>query len=665
MPNALATEASLYLRQHADNPVDWQPWGTTALERARVEGKPILLSIGYASCHWCHVMAHESFEDADTASVMNALYVCIKVDREERPDLDRVYQLAHQALARRGGGWPLTVFLDPEDLTPFFAGTYFPREPRYGMPAFADVLRGAHQWWLDHRDEARAQGASLAAFLEELNSGAGAVPGIDAVDEALRRLAHGFDHTHGGFFGAPKFPQHGALELLLAHAGRDADGAAMLRRSLAAMAAGGLQDHLGGGFFRYSVDAAWQIPHFEKMLYDNAQLLPLYAQAAVRFDTTDFAAVARATADFLERDMRLPGGAFASALDADTAGEEGQTYVWTPDEVEALLPADQARLVMARYGLDRPANFEGRHWHLAVAASLEDAWQAAGLSGKDVASRLETARRTLLDARRQRPQPQRDDKILTAWNALAIAGLARAGRALGDEAMLESAARVLEALRRDCFDGDRLYVTAHRVQPAFLDDHAYLLMALLEMLATRFRETDLALAVQVADRLLEQFEDKDGGFFLTAHDQEQLFHRPKPFLDESLPSGNGIAARALLRLGHLLGEPRYLRAAERALAAASEVLRRQPHACATLVQALAEHHQPPTQTVVRLDAGDAATWTEALRRASQEGPLYRLPPDGDLPGVLGSVPAGAAIVCRGTQCSAPLRSPEALLDRLA
>ncbi len=666
MPNALASEPSLYLRQHADNPVDWQPWGEPALDRARSEKRPILLSIGYASCHWCHVMAHESFEDADTAAVMNELFVCIKVDREERPDLDRVYQLAHQALTRRGGGWPLTVFLDPDDLTPFFAGTYFPRQPRYGMPAFIEVLSGARRWWEDNRQEARAQGDSLVAFLQELNAGAAeAVPGMEIVEDALRRLASGFDHEHGGFFGAPKFPQHGSLELLLARAADHPEAPIMLQRSLAAMAAGGLQDHLAGGFFRYSVDARWQIPHFEKMLYDNAQLLPLYAEAVQRFDDASLAQVARDIAAFLIRDMAVPGGAFASALDADSEGKEGTSYVWTPEQVQSLLPAAQAALVSARFGLDGPANFEGRHWHLAVAADTAQAAETAGVQAEHAAALLEEARGALLEARNQRAQPQRDDKVLAGWNALAVIGLTRAGRALDDVAMVDAAQRALDAILRDCMGGEHLFVTAERRQSAFLDDHACLLMALLEMLATRFRPDDLRLAILLADTLLERFEDEAGGFFLGAHDQERLFHRPKPFLDESLPSGNGIAARALLRLGHLLGEPRYLNAAERTLAAAADVLKRQPHACAALVLTLADYHEPPTQTVVNVRTRVSAEWEAAIALAQRAGPVYLLQSVAELPAILGQVPAGSAIVCRGAKCSKPLRFPHELVQALA
>lgn len=666
MPNALARETSLYLRQHADNPVDWLPWSDAALRRARSEQRPILLSIGYAACHWCHVMAHESFEDAATAAVMNELFVCIKVDREERPDLDRIYQLAHQALTQRGGGWPLTAFLDPSDLTPFFAGTYFPREPRHGMPSFIEVLSGARAWWNENRAEARAQGASLTGFLAELDRGISeTVPDLTLVADALRRLGTAFDPTHGGFYAAPKFPQHGCLELLQAHVEGDTDSAQMLRASLRGMAEGGLQDHLGGGFFRYSVDAAWQIPHFEKMLYDNAQLLPLFAQAARQLDEPGFADVAQAIASFLDRDMRLPGGAFASALDADTDGEEGRSYVWTPEEIKALLAREQLRLVTARYGLDRPANFAGRYWHLSLSASVEEASRMAGLAVDASVTQLESARQLLLEARMRRPQPLRDEKFLTAWNALAAAGLTRAGRSLGDTSMIDAGARVLEAICRECFQGDRLFVTADRTQPAFLDEHAFLLAALLEMLATRFRTTDLDLAMRMADTLLERFEDQAGGFFLSAHDQERLFHRPKPYMDESLPAGNGVAARALLRLGHLLGEPRYLDAAERALVAAADVLQRQPHACATLLLALLEYHQPATQTVARLhDEADRA-WRTALDAAERAGPLYRLPDKGELPGILAQVPENTVIICRGTQCSAPLSTPQALLQALA
>ncbi len=382
MPNRLAASTSPYLRQHADNPVDWHPWDADALALARREGKPILLSIGYSACHWCHVMAHECFEHAATAAQMNALFVNIKVDREERPDLDKLYQRAHQALTGRGGGWPLTVFLAPDDLLPFYAGTYFPREARHGLPPFAYVLQQVRGFWDTRRGELRAQNAALAEFLREAAPPSRA-DALDAtpIQRALALYARHFDAANGGHSGAPKFPHAGELELLRAATNTLPDGraAAMRRTTLDAMARRGLFDHVGGGFFRYCVDARWDIPHFEKMLYDNAQLLPLYAEAAAQWPEADFAAVVDATVAWLRRDMQAPGGAFCSALDADSEGEEGRYYLWRREEVQALLGAADVALAARHYGLDRAANFEGEAWHLHAAETPGAIARALGM----------------------------------------------------------------------------------------------------------------------------------------------------------------------------------------------------------------------------------------------------------------------------------------------
>ncbi len=434
MPNRLARETSPYLRQHADNPVDWWPWSDEALAAARAANKPILLSIGYAACHWCHVMAHESFEDEATARVMNALYVNIKVDREERPDIDKVYQLAHQALARRGGGWPLTVFLTPQDLMPFFAGTYFPKAPRYGMPAFVQVIEGVRAWFDSKPDEVRAQNDALAQFLADHARGGAHAAALDdaPIRNALERIAAAFDRENGGHVGGPKFPHAGEIELLLRHARDESISTpaprAMARLTLERMALRGLDDHLGGGFFRYCVDAQWEIPHFEKMLYDNAQLLPLYATAAVVLDDPGFARPADACAAWVAREMIAPHGGFFSSLDADSEGEEGRYYVWERDEVRALLDDDEFAIVEMRYGLDRPPNFEGKAWHLVVSATFEEIGARTSLEPAEARRRLGNAIRKLLVVRDQRVRPGLDDKILTAWNALMIAGAARAAR---------------------------------------------------------------------------------------------------------------------------------------------------------------------------------------------------------------------------------------------
>ncbi|HEY6985435.1 MAG TPA: thioredoxin domain-containing protein [Rhodanobacteraceae bacterium] len=673
MSNRLARETSPYLRQHAENPVDWWPWCDEALALARREKKPILLSIGYAACHWCHVMAHESFEDEATARVMNALYVNIKVDREERPDIDKVYQLAHQALARRGGGWPLTVFLAPDDLMPFFAGTYFPKTPRYGMPAFVQVLEGVRAWFDAKPDEVRAQNDALAGFLADYGRSDTYAAALDdtPIRTALERIAASFDRENGGHVGGPKFPHAGEIELLLAHAREESattpSPRTMAYRTLERIALRGLDDHLGGGFFRYCVDERWEIPHFEKMLYDNAQLLPVYAEAAVVLDEPGFLHPADACAAWVAREMIAPSGGFWSSLDADSEGEEGRYYVWRRDEVRALLDDDEFAIVEMRYGLDRPPNFEGEAWHLVVSAEFEEIGARTSLDPAEARRRLGTAIRKLLAARNQRVRPGLDDKILTAWNALMIAGAARTARRHPDRPLLVEAERALDFLHTHLWRDGRLFAChAGGVAkfPAYLDDHAFLLDALLAMLRVRWNARDFDWAVAIAEVLLERFEDRDGGgFFFTAHDAEGLPQRPKPFIDESLPAGNGVAARALLRLGHLLGETRFLDAAERTLRAGWATLNEAPHACCAMLLALRDFLSPPAHVVLRYrDENALRAWHDGLDSDARELDTYPIPADlPGLPGVLTDQNASdetVAYLCRGTACDPPLTSPE-------
>jgi uncharacterized protein YyaL (SSP411 family) len=705
MPNRLALETSPYLRQHADNPVDWWPWSDEALATARREGKPILLSIGYAACHWCHVMAHESFEDESTARLMNALYVNIKVDREERPDIDKVYQLAHQALARRGGGWPLTMFLTADDLVPFFAGTYFPKTPRYNMPAFAQVLQGVRAWHDDKPDEMRAQNGALARFLAEHAQGSVHAGVLDdaPIRAALARIAQGFDEVNGGHRGGPKFPHASEIELLLsrrppANANRNEHSALlphpavpaalmlpegslrsgpekeehMARLTLARMAERGLADHLGGGFFRYCVDDQWDIPHFEKMLYDNAQLLPLYARASAMFDEPAFAAAASACAGWLARDLQAPAGGLWSSYDADSEGEEGRYYVWQADDVRAALDADEHALVAPYYGLDQAPNFEDHAWHLLIRRPLAEVAASLDIDIDEARRRLAGANAKLLALRARRVRPGLDDKILTAWNALAIGGAARAARWMRTAPLLAEAERALDVLHDKLWVDGRLYAShaaGHTRFPAYLDDHAFLLDALLALLQVRWRARDLDWAIALADTLLERFEDRDGGgFFFTAHDAEALPQRPKPFIDESLPAGNGIAARALLKLGHLLGEARYLDAAERTLRAAWASLSELPHACCAMLSALDEYLQPRTIIVLRADDAEAERWRGAIAHADATGTdRWRIPSTAVLPGILARqahAPGGIAYVCRGPACLPPITDPRELVAQL-
>jgi hypothetical protein len=680
--NRLATETSPYLLQHADNPVEWYPWGHEALERAKSEDKPILLSIGYSACHWCHVMAHESFEDEATAALMNASFVNIKVDREERPDLDRIYQTAHQMLTQRGGGWPLTMFLSPQDHRPFFGGTYFPGAARYGMPAFGDVLQRVAAYYAQHTAEIQRQGDALVqVFGELLPAPAGHDLELSREPLAVARAAlqRDFDGRCGGFGAAPKFPHPMNLEFLLrtwratAEAGQpDLQALYMATLTLTRMAEGGIYDQLGGGFCRYSVDSTWMIPHFEKMLYDNGQLLAVSAQAAVATGDALYRSVAKETADWIRRDMEHPGGGYYSTLDADSEGHEGKFYVWTPDEARSLLDAAEYDVLSRRFGLDREANFEGS-WHLHAFKSMAQVGDETRLTEERATAALDAARVKLLAARDGRVWPGRDEKILTSWNGLAIAGMAAAARALAREEYIESAALAVAFLREHCWYQGRL-LAVHKDGrsrfPAYLDDHAFLAWGLLELLQARWHGPWLAWATELAETLLLHFEDRTaGGFFFTADDQEQLILRPKTFGDDATPSGNGVAARVLIRLGLLLGETRYLDAAERTLRAAWAMLEKYPHAHTSLLMALDELTEPPAIVVLRGPAEELDNWRMELDKLyDPRRVVVAIPSDAtDTPaGLAQKKPQGRTIayLCRGMTCSAPLATLGELLREL-
>ena len=683
--NALANETSPYLLQHADNPVDWQPWGPDALDRARREDKPILLSIGYSACHWCHVMAHESFEDEETAGLMNELYVNIKVDREERPDIDKIYQTAHQLLARRTGGWPLTVMLTPDDHAPFFAGTYFPDAPRHGMPSFRQVLDGVARLYRERRDDIRRQNASLIEALASLDPGTGAEARETPLSDAALRTARAalmqsYDPRHGGFGDAPKFPHPTNIERLMRdYAARptSADGAAGLAAAtftFRKMCGGGLYDHVGGGFCRYSVDAMWMIPHFEKMLYDNGPLLWVAAELHQVSGDAVFARVARETAAWVMREMQSPEGGFYSTLDADSEGEEGKFYVWTPDEVRSLVSEDEYAALASRFGLDRAPNFEGSHWHLHAFREVSDAARDIGAAETEAAERIDRALAKLFEARSHRIRPGRDDKVLTSWNGLMIKGMATAGSILGAPEFIASAERAVDFIRDTMWNDGRLYATYKDGRARFngyLDDYASLADGLLALLASRWSARDLELAVALADAMLEHFEDREnGGFFFTADDHERLIHRPKPMTDDSLPSGNGVAATVLGRLGHLLGDTRYLKAAERVLHAAGEGLERFPHAHTALLVALEEFLDPPEIVVIRAEPGELESWrARASAGYAPRRVVMAIPNDASgLPALLAErAPRGSpvAYVCEGHVCDAPILEFDAFHARLA
>ena len=677
MPNHLVHETSPYLLQHADNPVDWHPWNAEALQLAREQDKPILLSIGYSACHWCHVMAHESFEDASVAAVMNELFVNIKVDREERPDLDQIYQNAHHLLSRRSGGWPLTMFLAP-DGTPFYSGTYFPKQARYGLPGFPDLLSRIAAAYKENRNELAAQSkqliAQLAAFQPEKNATDIA---LDATPIGLAVQQHNedFDPVNGGFGGAPKFLHPAELDLLLrqAHAGHDDRTRHTALFTLQQMALGGLYDQLGGGFFRYSVDAEWNIPHFEKMLYDNGLLLGLYCDAWLSSSVPFFAGIVDQTAAWVMREMQSPQGGYYASLDADSEHEEGKFYVWQRNDIRDLLSADEYALVQPYYGLDSTPNFENHAWNLRVSQPLNEIAQKLGLAEEQAVTLLASAKAKLFAAREQRIRPDRDEKILGSWNGLMIAGMAKAARIFRREDWLHSAQQAMDFVLATLWQDGRLLATHKDGKThlnAYLDDHACLLNAALELMQTEYRPADMDFALRLADALLTRFEDREnGGFFFTSHDHEALIQRNKTGQDNATPSGNGIAAQALLRLAELTGDMRYAEAAERCLKLFFPFMQRAAAHFSSLCTALEAAVQPPSLLVLRGAEKETAAWRAAVAAEYRPGLMCialtgtetGLPPPLDKP----DHALTTAWLCHGTQCLPPITSLAALLAALA
>ena len=649
MPNRLVRETSPYLLQHRDNPVDWYPWGEEALARARAEDKPILVSIGYSACHWCHVMERESFEDAAVAGLMNEHFVCVKVDREERPDIDAIYMEAVQAMTGHGG-WPLNAFLTPDGV-PFHAGTYFPPQPRHGMPAWPQVLEAVARVWAERRDDVRSQAERIvgrlqgAAHLEAADTDVGSVD----LDAAVAALAEGDDAEHGGWGRAPKFPAASVIEFLLRRGETE-----MSLHALRAMAEGGMYDQIGGGFARYSVDEAWVIPHFEKMLYDNALLARAYLHAWQVSGEPFFRRVCEETLDWAIREMRQEEGGFASALDADSEGEEGKYYVWSLDEVRDALGEDLADVAIAYFGMSERGNFEGRNNPV--------------LAGEDP-PRREEIRARLYQARERRVRPGLDDKRLTAWNALMISALADAGAVLGRGDYLQAARDCADFLTTRMRDADgRLLRTYNRGDArlaAYLEDHAFLVEALLTLYEASFDPRWFEEARSVADTMIERFADSErGGFFSTASDHEALIARRKDLEDAPIPSGGSAAAFGLLRLAALTGEHAYEEAAVGALRLLHEVAPQHPTAFGHLLQALDFHLAAVRE--VALVGDDVAALERVVRSAFRPHIVLAGGEPGGVPLLAGRAPVEgrpAAYVCERFACRRPVTEP-AELDAL-
>jgi len=669
--NRLIDATSPYLIQHAHNPVDWYPWGEEALSRARAEDKPILLSIGYSACHWCHVMAHESFEDEAIAERLNQDFVCVKVDREERPDLDDIYMAATLAMNHGQGGWPMTVFLTPEQ-EPFFAGTYFPPTDRWGRPGFTTLLERIAELW---RTDRRALCEQAGRVVEYLREQAVPAPGPDLgrpeIDEAVHQLGDSFDPAFGGFGPAPKFPPTGALLLLLREHTRTGDEAAarMARRTLDAMAQGGMYDQIGGGFCRYSVDERWLVPHFEKMLYDNALLARVYLEAHQALGDSFYRRIAVEVLDYVLAEMTSPEGGFFSATDADSEGEEGKFFVWTPAEVEAVLGAEAARRFCAFYDITEGGNWEGRSIP-NTPLPISEVAHRLGVDEAGLAEELQRSRRRLYEARLGRVPPGLDDKVLTAWNGLMVGALAEGYRVLRDRLYLEAATRaadfVLGRLRND--DGRllRAFRAGRAHLDGYLEDHAHLADALVDLYEAggeaRFLDEALALSEQIRSR----FAAPDGGFLSTGSGHEKLILRHREGHDGAVPNANAIAAQVLVRLSRHLGRPELAAEAERALRSYARAIQQQPRAFIRSLLVADSLLEAPVELALVGAAADEACEALAAELSRHHLPnrivAHHDPAEGEatLPLLVGKSLVGgrpALYVCRDFACRAPATEP--------
>jgi uncharacterized protein len=614
--NALALETSPYLLQHAHNPVQWLPWGPAAFEKARLEDKPILLSVGYSACHWCHVMERESFENLAIAQIMNEFFVPVKVDREERPDVDSVYMNAVQVMTG-SGGWPMTVFLTP-DGKPFYGGTYFPPEDRYGRPGFRRIMESLHDAWTNQREDVLESATDLTKHLggmETLRASNPATADTSVLKAAFAVMTRNFDPTWGGFGQAPKFPNPGGLEWLLAYHQRsgDASALAMLEKTLTGMAVGGMYDQLGGGFARYSTDERWLAPHFEKMLYDNAQLVRVYLHAYQVTQKPFYARIVRETLEYVLREMTSPEGAFYSAQDADSEGVEGKFFVWTLEEIQNVL-GDDTKLFSSAFGVTAGGNWEG-HNILVLAKDANQLSIEFKLPPDEIALRLRDARAKLFAVRSERIHPGLDDKTLTSWNGLMLGAFAEAARVLNEPKYLETARANVQFVREKLFIDGRLLHTykagANNSGTAkingLLEDYALYALGLCELYRTSFDQDALEFALDLAHTAIQFFHEPGKGFFDTPHDGEQLIVRPKSFFDSAMPSGNGAMALLLTQLGRLTGNPEYEEIALEAVSGMADFMRQQPTGFGSLLQALEASIAPHREIAIIGDPENAST----------------------------------------------------------
>ncbi|MBI1846154.1 MAG: thioredoxin domain-containing protein [Candidatus Rokubacteria bacterium] len=667
MPNRLAQETSPYLLQHQDNPVDWYAWGEDAFARARAEDKPVLLSVGYSACHWCHVMEHESFENPAIAEVMNRHFVSVKVDREERPDVDQIYMQAVQSMTGHGG-WPMTVFLTPEGV-PFYGGTYYPPADRHGLPGFPRLLEAISEAWRTRRGEVVQSSQQIAAGLNRAEGlrAASTLLTQDVLFSAFQGLGAQFDDAQGGLGGAPKFPQPMIWEYVLRfwkRTGND-EAARMVRTTLTKMARGGMYDQLGGGFHRYSVDAQWLVPHFEKMLYDNGQLASLYLHGWLAFGDAEYRRITEETLDYVLREMTDPAGGFYSAQDADSEGHEGRFFVWTADEIRAVLGGGDADFALHYWGVDRGSNFEGR--------------SILWVPGEPDVERIAAARARLFAAREPRVHPGRDDKVLAAWSGLACRAFAEAGRALGRADYVAAAVRSAAFLTTAMRDAEgrllRTWKAGRGKLKGYLEDYSMVAAALLEVYEATFERRWLDAARGLADDLLRLFwDDALDGFYDTGHDHERLIVRPRNLYDNAVPSGTALAIETLLRLAVLTGEARYETKALTALRPLADLMARHPTAFGRFLCALDFHVGPKVEVALLTPPGDGAApllaeifgrylpnRVAAGARAGDTAQAVGLPLLEGREVVEGKA---TAFVCRNYACELPATDPATLARQL-
>lgn len=661
--NKLVNEKSLYLLQHADNPVNWYPWTQEAFEIAKNNNKPIILSIGYSACHWCHVMAQESFEDSETAEIMNKYFVNIKVDKEERPDLDKVYQMSQTIITGKTGGWPLTIFMSP-DKFPFFAGTYFPNEQKYGLPSFKDVLKRVNEFYSSQQKDIKSQNMTISEIFQNLNkrNDYDEQINLELLDKTRLDLLNSIDKVHGGFGSAPKFPQSYSLLFLLNSNINNEESFQYVLHTLNRMCLSGIFDHLEGGFFRYSVDELWMIPHFEKMLYDNGPLISVLCKASKLTSNKLFLKRAVQTSDWIINKMQDKNGGIYSTIDADSEHVEGKYYVWDEKELKSSLDNDEFEFIKNSYFVDSRSNFEGK-FHFHITKDAEDFF----LKNE---KRIAVITKKLLTIRNKRIPPNTDKKILVSWNALAIIGLLDTYKLTDDDRFLLAAKKCFDFIKQKLWDGTKLYACFNEKPcfQAYLDDYAYLLKANLELLKIEWSSENLYFSNKLANILIKNFQNHEtGGFYFTSINHEELIYRPQTYMDESMPAGNSIAIEALSELGFLVGNQEYIDASEKTLISASNSVQRSNTAHASLLNASMNLLEFKKFVIIRCSHERIKEYRKEILNFEEIIFYFIDNEESDIPkSLIEKKPLGnfTAYICEGFKCLSPIRDFDDLCKEL-